>query len=254
MLTDYEFLRYQRQIMLPEFGEVGQSALSSARVLVIGCGGLGHAVANQLSASGIGNLVLIDFDKVELSNLHRQTSYRESDIGSFKSEALKLIIEERNKNTRVRCVNRKADINLLRLEVPQADLVVDCTDNFAIRHEINRVCVEQNCPLVSGAAIGWDGQLAYFKNDSVSACYSCLYPSTQDTNTRNCSEAGVLGANVNVIAHLQAMLAIRAIAEPDTLEPGSFTLFDGRAFKFSSFQIDKDSSCAICSTKEKAHV
>ncbi|GAM65926.1 sulfur carrier protein adenylyltransferase thiF [Vibrio ishigakensis] len=254
MLTDQEFMRYQRQIMLPEFGEVGQSALRNAKVLVIGCGGLGHAVATQLAASGVGSLVLFDFDKIELSNLHRQTSYRESDVGQFKSEALKRLIEERNSGTRVRCVNRKADLNLLRLELPQADLVVDCTDNFSIRHQVNQACVEHNCPLVSGAAIGWDGQLVYFSNQHNSACYSCLYPSTQDIEARNCSEAGVLGANVNAIAHLQAMLAIRSITEPHTIESGALTLFDGRAFRFSTFQIDKDTGCSICSNKEKAHV
>ncbi|WP_261816294.1 HesA/MoeB/ThiF family protein [Vibrio gallicus] len=254
MLTDSQFSRYQRQVMLPEVGDMGQSKLLASKVLVIGCGGLGHSVATQLAASGVGHLVICDYDQIELSNLHRQITYTEQDIGEYKSVALKKAIHSLNSDVRVRSVNRKVDTLLLGLEIAQADLVVDCTDNFQIRHKINAVCVETNTPLVSGAAIGWDGQIVYFANDAHSSCYSCLYPDSKDAEAKNCSESGVLGPNVNAIAHLQALMSIRVLIEPQTLNSGVLTLFDGRAFKFTNFQIDKDNHCAICSTKESTYV
>ncbi|GAD81422.1 HesA/MoeB/ThiF family protein [Vibrio ezurae] len=253
MLTDKEFLRYQRQIMLPEIGEQGQQLLLNAKVLVIGCGGLGSAVALQLAGAGVGKLVLCDDDIVEISNLHRQLSYRESDLGAAKAVALAEQVRQLNSSVNVRSVHRRMSLDSLLLEASMADLVVDCSDNFPTRQDINKACFSTKTALVSGAAIGWDGQLVYFDyKDSQAPCYHCLYPFTESSKATKCSEAGVMGANVNMIASLQSMLVMRAITEPETLNVGELIVFQGRTFTQHKFEITKDDSCAVCN-KEVIH-
>ncbi len=247
MLSDQEFLRYQRQIMLPELGENGQRLLLDAKVLIVGCGGLGSAVALQLAGAGIGKLVLCDDDSVELSNLHRQLSYRESDLGQAKAAALAGQIKQLNPSISTRSVNRRMSLDLLKIEISLADLVIDCSDNFPTRQDINRACTASHTPLVSGAAIGWDGQVAYFDGQQNSACYHCLYPFNESNQATKCSEAGVMGPSVNMIGSLQSMLAIRAIAEPTTLNTGELIVFSGRDMSHQKFVIEKDESCAVCS-------
>ncbi|GAD91064.1 MULTISPECIES: HesA/MoeB/ThiF family protein [Vibrio] len=247
MLTDKEFVRYQRQIMLPEIGEQGQQSLLNARVLVVGCGGLGSAVALQLAGAGVGKLVLCDDDSVEISNLHRQLSYRESDLGSSKAISLANQVRQLNSSINVRSVNRRMSLDTLLLEVNMADLVVDCSDNFPTRQDINKACFSNTTPLVSGAAIGWDGQLAYFDYQGEKApCYHCLYPFTESNQATKCSESGVMGPNVNMIASLQSMLAIRALIEPETLNAAELMVFQGRTMTQQKFEIAKDDTCAVC--------
>ncbi|MEZ9706247.1 HesA/MoeB/ThiF family protein [Vibrio breoganii] len=247
MLSNQEFLRYQRQIMLPELGESGQRLLLDAKVLIVGCGGLGSAVALQLAGAGIGKLVLCDDDSVELSNLHRQLSYRESDLGQAKAKALAGQIQRLNPSISTRSVNRRMSLDLLNIEVSMADLVVDCSDNFPTRQDINKACISNQTPLVSGAAIGWDGQVAYFDGQHQSACYHCLYPFSKSNQATKCSDTGVMGPSVNMIGSLQSMLALRAIIEPETLNTGELMVFNGREMSHQKFAIEKDESCAVCS-------
>lgn len=250
MLSDQDFRRYQRQVMLPEIGESGQSKLLNARVLVVGCGGLGSAVALQLAGSGVGNLVLCDFDEVELSNLHRQLGYRESDVGTSKTLALQAQIRNLNSGIKTRCVNRKMDLTSLSIEVQLADLVIDCSDNFPTRQEINRACLSTTTPLVSGAAMGWDGQLTYFDYHQGSPCYHCLYPISEDIPEAQCRNGGVAGPNVNMIGSLQALVALKVLSSDDLVCSGELTVFKGRELTFEKFEYSKDESCTVCSNKE----
>jgi sulfur carrier protein ThiS adenylyltransferase len=251
MLSDQNFRRYQRQVMLPEIGEGGQSKLLKARVLVVGCGGLGSAVALQLAGSGVGNLVLCDFDEVELSNLHRQLSYRESDVGCSKTLALQAQIGSLNSGIKTRCVNRKMDLTSLSIEAQLADLVIDCSDNFPTRQQINRACLTTGTPLVSGAAVGWNGQLTYFNYRPNSPCYHCLYPIDEDMPQTQCRDGGVAGPNVNMIGSLQALLALKVLVGDGDDYSGQLTVFNGREFTFDKFTYSKDESCSVCSNKEK---
>ncbi|CAM3130394.1 HesA/MoeB/ThiF family protein [Vibrio rarus] len=252
MLTDKEFIRYQRQIMLPEIAEVGQKSLIESSVLIIGCGGLGCAVAMQLAGAGVGKLVLCDDDVLEESNLHRQLSYRESDLGQPKSEALAKHVRQLNSMVSVRSVNRRMKFDSLMLEASMADLVVDCTDNFATRQQINKACLAKKTPLVSGAAIGWDGQLVYFDYQDNGPCYHCLYPFTEDSEGGKCSESGVMGPNVNMIASLQSMYAIQALVKPEMIQAGQLMVFDGRTLTQHKFDIAKDDACNICKKGSKS--
>ncbi|OBT12898.1 molybdopterin-synthase adenylyltransferase MoeB [Vibrio sp. UCD-FRSSP16_10] len=246
MLSDQEFIRYQRQVMLPEIGEQGQRCLLDSVVLIVGCGGLGSAVALQLAGAGVGKLVLCDDDVVEISNLHRQLSYRESDIGTAKSIALFKQIADLNPMVSVRTVNRRMALDSLLIEVGLADLVIDCSDNFPTRQDINKACLLKKKPLVSGAAIGWDGQLAFFNYQDNTPCYHCLYPFTESSASTKCSESGVMGPNVNMIGSLQSMLAIRALVEPKTLKPGELITFNGRTMTQNKFEFVQDEACDVC--------
>lgn len=162
MLSDKQFLRYQRQVALPEIAEVGQERLSKSHVLIIGCGGLGSAASLYLASAGVGKLVVVDNDEVDSSNLQRQIIYREQDLQVAKTEATVKQLTELNSMVQVRALNKRLDKAQLQLEVMLADVVLDCTDNMPTRQLINQVCFEQNTPLISAAAIGWQGQFAVF--------------------------------------------------------------------------------------------
>ncbi|MFA0123802.1 ThiF family adenylyltransferase, partial [Vibrio sp. 10N.261.48.A2] len=176
MLSDFEFIRYQRQIALPEVGEQGQRNLLNSHVLIIGCGGLGNAAALYLAASGVGKIVLVDDDCVDSSNLQRQVAFRENQLGSPKVEALKQQLSELNGRSQVRTINQRMSESQLELEVMLADLVLDCTDNFESRQQVNQACFSAKTPLISGSAIGWKGQFIVFDYQNQKGCYHCLFP------------------------------------------------------------------------------
>ena len=170
MLSDFEFIRYQRQLALPEVGEQGQRNLLDSHVLVIGCGGLGNAAALYIAASGVGKIVLVDDDCVDSSNLQRQVAFKESQLGSPKVEALKQQLSELNGRSQVRTINKRMTQSQLELEVMLADLVLDCTDNFESRQQVNQACFGSNTPLISGSAIGWKGQFIVFDYQKQKGC------------------------------------------------------------------------------------
>ncbi|WP_070970963.1 HesA/MoeB/ThiF family protein [Vibrio sonorensis] len=252
MLSDKDFLRYQRQVALPEIAEQGQERLLRSTVLIIGCGGLGNIAALYLAASGVGNLILVDDDVVEDSNLQRQIAYRETDLNKTKVSALAGQIGTLNSSIRVRTIGKRIGEQQLSIEVMLADVVLDCTDNFESRHLINRICFAQSKPLISGAAVGWSGQFAiydYSVSDKENCpCYQCLVPEEESPNDRNCSTLGVMGPVVGTIGNYQSIAAIQKLALGKFLaSTNTLHLFEAKNMVWQTFEINKDKQCPICS-------
>ncbi|QPK05567.1 HesA/MoeB/ThiF family protein [Vibrio kanaloae] len=255
MLSDFEFIRYQRQIALPEVGEQGQRNLLNSHVLVIGCGGLGNAVALYLAASGVGRIVLVDDDYVDSSNLQRQVAFKESQLGSPKVEALKQQLNELNDRSQVRTINQRMSESQLELEVMLADLVLDCTDNFASRQQVNRACFKANTPLISGSAIGWKGQFIVFDYQNQKGCYHCLFPFEHHSQTTRCSDSGIIGPVVGTIGNLQALAAIQRISGGEfKVATHQLKLFDGQTMNWQSLMVTQDSECPVCNTSATQHL
>lgn len=250
MLTDKQFLRYQRQIALPEIAEIGQERLGNGHVLIIGCGGLGSAASLYLAAAGIGKLVVVDDDEVDSSNLHRQVIYREQDLQVAKTEATVRHLAELNPMVRVRAITKRLEKAQLKLEVMLADVVLDCSDNMQTRQLINQVCFESSTPLVSAAAIGWQGQFAVFDYQGANedkACYRCLYPFDELKQVNSCTDSGVVGPVVGTLGNYQALAAIQRLSTGMFhVKPFQLHLFDGLRMQWQTMQIQKDKQCQVC--------
>lgn len=246
MLTDPEMLRYSRHLLLQDVGESGQVSLKSAKVLIIGMGGLGSPAALYLAAAGVGTVVLSDFDSLEVSNLQRQIAYQNSDIGADKVILMKKRLEALNPEIRIRSINAKMGESQLAMELMLADLVLDCTDNMASRQMINQACVKAKTPLIVGAAIRLEGQLMFFDHRLAdSACYHCLFPNSEE-QVLNCSNSGVLGPVVGTIGTLQALEAIKYLTGLPSGINNKLKLFDGKTLDWQTFVINKDPKCQIC--------
>ena len=247
MLNDDQLLRYSRQLMVEEFDLAGQEVLAGARVLVVGCGGLANPAALYLAGAGVGELVLADDDAVELSNLHRQVAFRGKDVGQSKAEALKAELQALNSDVSVQAHTVRVDADWLDREVASATVVLDCTDNFATRQSINQACVTHRTPLVSGAAIRMDGQLAVFDlRQPDSACYACVYGDGTDGDLA-CSQAGIVGPGVGVVGTLQALAAMQVLLGNPM--PATLRLFDGRTLSWREMRFHKDPACPVCSRR-----
>ncbi|GLR76286.1 HesA/MoeB/ThiF family protein [Aliivibrio sifiae] len=250
-LNDQDFLRYSRQIMLPDIADKGQLLLRNSTVLMIGCGGLGSAVGMYLSAAGIGTLIIADGDNLDLSNLQRQVVFRKSNLKQNKAIAMAQQIKELNSQVNVEVINHHLTEPELSRFINQVDVVLDCTDNLTTRHEINLACVKQKVPLISGAAIGWQGQLMLFSNqpaieEKQSACYHCLFPFTQSPQNQNCQSFGIIGPVVGIIGNLQALETLKYLTQPEWMTWNSLHQFDGRTLAWSVIHIPKDHSCPVC--------
>ncbi|WP_199609950.1 HesA/MoeB/ThiF family protein [Flocculibacter collagenilyticus] len=214
-LSDKAFIRYSRQIMLPDIAEAGQLALTNAKVLIVGAGGLGCAAAMYLAAAGVGRIDIADGDAVELSNLQRQVLFSVEDINQNKAQCAQQRLSLLNPLVTINAIAQHLTSAELHDRVPHMDLVLDCTDNTATRHAVNQACVSAMKPLVSGAASGFDGQLAVFSNQAASACYHCLFPanhtSQQPSEAQNCGALGVIAPLVGVVGSMQAMQAIKIL-------------------------------------------
>ena len=247
-MDDNELLRYNRQIMLPQIDIAGQQKLKDAHVLIIGIGGLGSPAALYLASAGVGQLTLVDFDVVELSNLQRQIIHHNNNIGEDKVQSAKNNLLEHNPLTNIITINQKLDKSALDQQVKQADIVIDATDNFESRYLINQTCVTNKKPLVSGAAIRFEGQVCVFTNhDESSPCYSCLYPNTGNAEEETCSENGVLSPVVGVIGCMQAIECIKLICEIGQPLAGRLMLFDGLSAEWRTVKFKRDDSCSVCS-------
>jgi sulfur carrier protein ThiS adenylyltransferase len=254
-LPDAEFVRYQRQISLPELGEAGQLKLKGGRVLIIGCGGLGTSAALYLAAAGVGKIILADGDVVEESNLQRQVAYRNFDIGTMKATALREQLEELNPDIDIDiCCQYLKGAELASL-VGAADLVLDCSDNFITRHQVNRVCNQLKAPLISGAATGWTGQLICFGFHLQAApCYRCLYPFEQNHQPNNCSRSGIVGPVVGIIGSAQALLAIKHLTGAGSMNWSVLHLFEAQCFEWQTLGLVQDPDCPVCAgNKEASH-
>jgi adenylyltransferase/sulfurtransferase len=245
-VNDDELLRYSRQIMLPDIDIEGQEKLLAARVLIMGLGGLGSPVALYLAATGVGHLTLVDFDKVDLSNLQRQIAHGTADIGRLKSESARDRIADINPSTRVTCITEKLDVDALTRAISDVDLVIDGTDNFATRFEVNQACVATGTPLVSGAAIQLEGQvMVYDPRDPTCACYQCLYQDASDQQF-NCAENGVAAPVVGIIGTVQAMEAVKLIVGIGQSLAGYLLVFDAKSMEWRKLKLPRNPACKVC--------
>ncbi len=238
--------RYARQIRLNQIGEAGQQKLLDATVLIIGMGGLGSPAAMYLAAAGIGRLIISDFDHVEDSNLQRQIIHSTKNIGELKTVSAKRRLAEISPDCEVEAIDWQLDEAELEVYANKADLVLDCSDNFPTRFMINRVCVKTSTPLVSGAAIRMEGQIASYIPNTDGPCYQCLYKQAfEDTET--CEMEGVLSPVVGVIGTLQALQAILILMGQFDKVNGKLLLFDGLAMEWQRVNVPKNPNCMICS-------
>ena len=245
-MNDEQLLRYSRQIMLPEFDVAGQDALLSASALVIGLGGLGSPVALYLAAAGIGALTLVDHDTVDVSNLQRQIIHDQDSLHRAKVESAAARIHALNPDTDVRTIAAKLEAEQLAAAVAEADVVIDGTDNFAARYAINAACVAAATPLVSGAAIRMEGQVAVFdprREDS--PCYQCLYADASDV-ALNCAENGVAAPLVGIVGSVQAMEAIKVIAGVGEPLTGYVLYLDAKRMEWRKLKLNRNPRCATC--------
>lgn len=246
-MNDEQLLRYSRQIMLPEMDIAGQQKLIDATVLIVGMGGLGCPVAMYLAAAGVGHLILADDDKVELTNLQRQIAHTQLDIGKNKVESVQVTLQGLNPTVQLSCLAQRLTGESLAQAVAQADVVVDATDNFETRFALNRACVQHRIPLVSGAAIRMEGQIAVFDSRRAdSPCYRCLYIEG-DEELANCAQNGVMAPLVGIIGSVQAMETIKVLTGIGSSLAGRLLLLDASTMQWREMKLPRDPQCPVCS-------
>jgi adenylyltransferase/sulfurtransferase len=249
-MTDDELLRYSRHILLPQIGIEGQDRLLGARALVLGAGGLGSPAALYLASAGIGTLVLADGDTVDLTNLQRQILHRTAAIGQPKVASGAATLAAINSACRVIPLQERLAGERLADEVAAADVVLDCSDNFATRHAVNRACVAHGKPLVSGAAIRFDGQVAVFDSRKTdSPCYHCLFPEAADVEEVRCATMGVFAPLVGIIGATQAAEALKLVIGCGETLAGRLLLLDGLAMEWRSITVPRDPGCLVCAKR-----
>ncbi|HCH31586.1 MAG TPA: molybdopterin-synthase adenylyltransferase MoeB [Oceanospirillaceae bacterium] len=245
-MNDQQLNRYSRQIMLPEFDYQGQQDLLNARVLIIGLGGLGSPVALYLAAAGVGTLVLADDDVVDDSNLQRQIIHAEANVGEAKVASAQQSIAAINSGVEVVALTQRLEAQALSEQVAAADLVVDCCDNLVTRLAVNKACLEQVTPLVSGAAIRMEGQVIVVDpRQTDMPCYHCLMQLTGPQDSR-CSSNGVMAPVVGIVGAVQAMEAIKVIAKLGQPLLGKLLLLDAKTMQWQQFSLPKDATCPSC--------
>ena len=246
-MNDKQLLRYSRHIFLDEIGIEGQQKILSSKVLMVGAGGLGSPVALYLGSAGVGQITVIDHDRVDATNLQRQIAHNLASIGEFKAESVRQSIKAINPDVTVVPVTQRADKFLLDTLVGEADLVLDCTDNFETRHAINRACVKHKKPLVSGAAISFDGQISvYDPNNGASPCYACVFPEADLLEEAHCSSMGVFSPLVGIVGTVQAAEALKLLCGVGKPLVGRLLMLDGRNMEWSEMRLLRDTSCAVC--------
>ncbi len=245
-MDDNQLLRYSRQIMLPEVDVAGQEKLRDAKALVVGLGGLGSPIALYLAAAGVGKLVLADDDVVELSNLQRQIVHANAALGQAKAASAKASLAAINPGVEVEAIAERIGGPGLEPLLDRVDLAIDATDNFATRFALNDACWRRGTPLVSGAAIRWEGQLAVFDpRDAASPCYRCLYADGSG-EALNCAENGVIAPLVGVVGAMQAMEAVKLITGAGDPLTGRVLYYDAKRGEWRAFKLSKRPGCLTC--------
>jgi len=248
-MDDNQLLRYSRQIMLQDIDIEGQEKLLAAKVLIIGMGGLGCPVAMYLAAAGVGHLVISDFDQVDLTNLQRQIAHTTDDIGRSKVESVKATLQALNDNTKVELIDEKLEGGSLLNAIAAADIVVDASDNFSTRFAVNDSCFKTGTPLVSGAAIQFEGQVSVFDpTDSVSPCYRCLYQDGDDM-LLSCSENGIAAPVVGMIGTVQAMETMKLIIGLGKPLVGALLILDAKNMEWRKLKLPRNPHCDVCSSR-----
>ncbi len=245
-MNDQQLLRYSRHILLDELGVEAQEKFLASHALIIGAGGLGSPVALYLAAAGIATITLADGDTVDLTNLQRQILHDTASVGTSKADSGRATLLRMNPEVRVHALSRRAEGTLLDELVASADVVLDCSDNFATRHAVNRACVAHRKPLVSGAAIRFDGQISTFDLQLDDApCYHCLFPENTEVDAVNCATMGVFAPLTGIIGSMQAAEALKCIAGLPTLN-GTLLLLDAQTMQWQAIKLARDPECAVC--------
>ena len=246
-MNDEQLLRYSRHLLLEEIDVAGQEKLLSARVLVIGAGGLGSAAAPYLAAAGVGHITLMDHDSVELTNLQRQIMHAESSIGKSKVASGKEFLERLNSTIQIETIQAKATSALLDELLPSVDIVLDCTDNFSTRHLINAACIKNKTPLISGSALKFDGQVSVFDpRNSSSPCYACIFSPDEEFEEVSCSSMGIFSPLVGIIGAMQAAQALQVLIGFGEPLVGRMLLWNGRTTQIDEIRISRNSECPVC--------
>jgi molybdopterin/thiamine biosynthesis adenylyltransferase len=246
-MNDRQLLRYSRHILLDEVGIEGQERLLAAHALIIGAGGLGSPAALYLAASGVGRITLVDDDAVDLTNLQRQIMHTTARVGMPKVESGREAMLQVNPEISVTALRERVASARLAELVGSADVVLDCSDNFATRHAVNRACVDARVPLVSGAVIRFDGQLSVFDTrEAASPCYACLFPPDSQFEDVACSTMGVFAPLVGVIGAMQAAEALKLLADVGRSLAGRLLMLDGRSMEWTDIGIARNATCPVC--------
>ncbi len=246
-MDDDQLLRYSRHILLDEVGIEGQQRLLDAHALVIGAGGLGSPVALYLGSAGVGRITIVDDDRVDLTNLQRQVAHNLSRLGTPKAESARASIAAINPDVQVRPVVQRADAAALDALVADADVVLDCSDNFKTRHAVNAACVRHRRPLVAGAAIRFDGQISvYDLRDGASPCYACIFPPEATLEETLCATMGVFAPLVGIIGTMQAAEALKLLAGVGSSLAGRLQMLDALQMQWSEIRLARQSGCTVC--------
>ncbi len=252
-MNDEQLLRYSRHILLPEIGVEGQERLAASHAFIVGAGGLGSPAAIYLAAAGVGRITLCDADEVDLTNLQRQIVHRTRAVGQPKVASARATLAELNPEVQVEAVAERLDAASLMQRVAGCDVVLDCTDNFATRHAINRACVAHRVPLVSGAAIRFDGQVTVFDlRDPDAPCYACLFAEDAQSEEMRCAVMGVFAPLTGIIGTVQAAEALKLVMGIGTPLNGRLLILDALAMEWRSLRLARDPGCAVCSRERAA--
>jgi molybdopterin-synthase adenylyltransferase len=246
-MNDEQLLRYSRHILLPQIGIEGQEKLLAARVLVIGAGGLGSPVALYLASAGVGRITLCDNEDVDLTNLQRQIVHRTESIGVKKVESARATLAAINPEVKVAALPERVDGKRLEALAREADVVIDGCDNFATRHAVNRACVREKKPLVSGAAVRFDGQVAVFDLRAPRApCYACLFPESGESEDVRCAVMGVFAPLTGIVGSIQAAETLKVLIGTGETLAGRLLLLDALTMQVRTISLKKDPACAVC--------
>ena len=252
-MTDDQLLRYSRHILLDELGIEGQRRLLEAHVLVIGAGGLGSPVLMYLGTAGVGTITVVDHDTVDVTNLQRQIAHTLARVGHPKVDSAAQSIAAINPDVRVIALQERADAALLNELVAMADLVLDCSDNFATRHAVNAACVAHRKPLVSGAAIGFDGQISvYDTRAEANPCYACVFPPDTSLEETRCATMGVFAPLVGIIGAMQAAEALKLLAGIGSPLAGRLQMLDARRMEWTEIRLARQPACPVCAAHRPA--
>jgi len=249
-VNDEQLLRYSRHILLDELGIDGQRRLLASHALIIGAGGLGSPVALYLGTAGVGRLTIVDHDSVDVTNLQRQIVHNLARVGTPKAESARDTIAAINPDVQVLPLVERADATRLDALVRDADVVIDCSDNFKTRHAVNAACVAHRKPLVSGAAIGFDGQVSVYDTRSAEApCYACLFPAEATFEEVQCATMGVFAPLVGIIGSVQAAEALKLLAGVGKSLAGRLQMLDARAMEWTEIRMHRNAGCAVCTLR-----
>jgi molybdopterin/thiamine biosynthesis adenylyltransferase len=252
-MTDDQLLRYSRHILLEEIGVEGQERLMAGRALVIGAGGLGSPVALYLGTAGVGRITIVDHDAVDLTNLQRQIAHNLARVGQPKAVSAQRAVADINPEVLVVPIVQRADAQLLDELVPASDVVIDCSDNFDTRHAINAACVRHGKPLVSGAAIRFDGQVSvYDTRDEASPCYACVFQPADDFEETRCATMGVFAPLVGIVGAVEAAEALKLLSGAGRSLAGRLQMLDGRAMEWHEVRVPRNLQCPVCAVRGQA--